>query len=390
MSALEILLWFCIAIVVYAYFGYGFAIAAIGLFVKQPLRHSERLPYVTLVIAAFNEQDVIAEKLDNSLALDYPPELLEILVVADGSTDGTCDAVTAYVNSGVRLEYSPERRGKIHAVNRVAPLAKGEVLVFSDANSMFQADSIRKLVRNFGDPRVALVAGEKRVAADDGTVSDGEGLYWRYESFLKRLDSRVSSVMGAAGEIFAIRKDLYVAHAPAADSIIEDFILSMGLVRDGHRVVYEPEAISLEEASPNAAEEYKRKVRICAGGWQAVVRLAPLLSPSYGVIAFQYISHRVLRWTVVPFLLPLIVLLNMALSARPQYMALLVAQVAFYALAAYGYRLEKQGRKWKPAYLPFFFTFLNFAALSGFKRYITKTQAVTWDKVKRPARPSQA
>jgi biofilm PGA synthesis N-glycosyltransferase PgaC len=390
MPALEILLWASIAVVVYAYFGYGLAIAAIGLFVHQPLRHSDRLPYVTLVVAAYNEQDVIAEKLENSLALDYPAELLEILVVADGSSDGTCDAVRAYANDGVRLEYSPERRGKIHAVNRVAPMANGEVLVFSDANSMFAADSIRKLVRNFGDPRVALVAGEKRVAADDGTVSAGEGLYWRYESLLKRLDSRVSSVMGAAGEIFAIRKDLYVSHAPAPDSIIEDFILSMGLVRDGHRAVYEPEAISLEEASPNATEEFKRKVRICAGGWQAVVRLAPLLSPAYGVVAFQYVSHRVLRWTVVPFLLPLILLLNVILAAQPQYMALLAAQVAFYGLAAIGYRLEKQGRKWKPAYLPFFFTFLNYAALCGFKRFITKTQAVTWDKVKRPVRTSQA
>lgn len=388
MLTLQVLLWAAIAVVLYAYFGYGAAIWVIGRFVKQPLQYTEHLPTVTLVIAAYNEQDVIEPKLENSLLLDYPPELLEILVVADGSSDGTCDVVRRWADRGVRLEFSPERRGKIHAVNRVAPLASGEVLVFSDANSMFAADSIRKLVRNFGDPRVALVAGEKRIMADDGTVSDGEGLYWKYESALKRLDSRVSSVMGAAGEIFAIRKDAYVAHAPAPDSIIEDFILSMGLVKDGHRVVYEPEAISLEEASPNAAEEFKRKVRICAGGWQAVVRLAPLLSPSYGLVSFQYVSHRVLRWTVVPFLLPLILLLNVALAGLPVYQALLAAQVAFYALGAIGYQLEQQGKKWKPAYLPFFFCFLNYAALRGFFRFMGGKQAVTWDKVKRPVRPA--
>ncbi|MDB5101109.1 MAG: glycosyl transferase family 2, partial [Cyanobacteria bacterium RYN_339] len=348
--------------------------------------HTDRLPPVTLLIAAFNEEDVIAAKIENSFALDYPRALLEILVVADGSSDGTCDVVRRYADRGVRLEYRPERRGKIHAVNRTAPVATGEVLVFSDANSMFAVDSLRKLVRNFGDPRVALVAGEKRVAADDGTVSKGEGLYWRYESLLKRLDSRVSSAMGAAGEIFAIRKEIFVAHAPAPDSIIEDFILSMGLVRDGHRVVYEPEAISLEEASPNAAEEFKRKVRIVAGGWQAVVRLWPLLSPTYGVIAFQYISHRVLRWVVVPFLLPAILLANLALLGRPLYQALMAAQVGFYALAFLGWQLERSGKKWGPAYLPFFFSFLNYAALCGAWRYFKGSQSVTWDKVKRPVR----
>jgi cellulose synthase/poly-beta-1,6-N-acetylglucosamine synthase-like glycosyltransferase len=384
MQALEIVLWSAIAIVLYAYVGYGVAIAIISRFVKKPVVHTDHLPKVTLLVAAYNEEDVIGEKIENSLALDYPSDRLEILVVADGSRDGTCDVVRRYADRGVRLEYSPERRGKIHAVNRTVPLASGEIVAFSDANSMFTVDAIKKLVRNFGDPNVALVAGEKRIAGDDGTVSDGEGLYWRYESALKRLDSQVSSVMGAAGEIFAIRKERW--EDPAPDSIIEDFILSMGLVRDGYRVVYEPDAISLEEASPNASEEFKRKVRIVAGGWQAVVRLWPLMTPKYGLVAFQYVSHRVLRWVLVPFLLPLILVLNLVLAGEPAYLALRGAQVAFYALAAVGYGLERQGKKWKPAYLPFFFTFLNYAALCGAWRFFTKTQAVTWDKVKRPVK----
>jgi biofilm PGA synthesis N-glycosyltransferase PgaC len=381
MQLVEIALWGAIAIVLYAYVGYGAVIWLISRFIHRPPHFSERLPSITLIVAAYNEEEVIVSKIKNSLALDYPEALLEILVVADGSTDNTVQAVSAYARQGVRLEFSPERRGKIHAVNRVVPLSHGEVLVFSDANSMFEPSSLRKLVRHFGDPAVALVAGEKRIVNDLGTVSAGEGLYWRYESWLKCLDARVSSVLGAAGEIFAIRKAHY--EPPAADSIIEDFVLSMSLVKQGWRVAYEPEAISLESASPNAKEEFKRKVRIVAGGWQAVFRLWPLLTPRYGMVAFQFVSHRVLRWMVVPFLLPLIVLLNMSLVARAPYAALLGLQIAFYTLAAVGWMLERRNRSWKPSYLPFFFTFLNYAALRGAWRFLTKTQAVTWEKVKR-------
>lgn len=388
MTATEIALWAGIAVVFYAYAGYGAAIWLVSRAVRRPVRCSEALPTVTLLVAAFNEEDVIAAKIENSFALDYPKDLLEILVVADGSADGTCEVVSGYADRGVKLLFQAERLGKNHAVNRAVPTAQGEILVFSDANAFFEPDALRMLVRNFGDPDVALVAGEKRVAAGDGTVGAGEGLYWRYESWLKRLDSGVSSVMGAAGEIFAVRKALY--QPPAADAIIEDFMLSMGLVMDGWRVVYEPKAIAIEEASPTAREEFKRKVRIVAGGWQAVVRLWPLLTPVHGLVAFQYVSHRVLRWVAVPFLLPVIVALNLMLAAQPLYQALLGLQAAFYTLAAVGWVLERRGLTWKPAYLPFFFVFLNWAAACGAWRFWTRTQAVTWEKVRRPAKPRRA
>ncbi len=388
MMALELALWGSIAVVFYAYAGYGLAIWLVSRVMNQPVRRSGDLPSVTLLIAAFNEEDVIAAKLENSFALDYPRELLEIVVVADGSSDGTCDEVRRFADRGVRLAHQPERRGKNHAMSRAVPTARGEILVFSDANAFFEPKALRMLVRNFGDPDVALVAGEKRVARGDGTIGAAEGMYWRYESWLKRLDSRVSSVMGAAGEIFAIRKGLY--EPPPADAIIEDFMLSMGLVRQGWRVVYEPAASAVEEASPNASEEFKRKVRIVAGGWQAVVRLWPLMTPSHGIVAFQYVSHRVLRWVAVPFLLPAIAVLNLALVAQPLYQALLSLQAAFYGLAVLGWALEKRGTTWKPAYLPFFFVFLNWAAACGAWRYWTRTQAVTWEKVQRPAKPRRA
>lgn len=388
MSAIEVALWVGIALVFYAYAGYGAAIWLVSRVMSRPVRRSDDLPSVTLLIAAFNEEEVIASKLQNSFALDYPAELLEIVVVADGSSDGTCDAVRRFADRGVRLMHLPERRGKNHAMNRAVPTARGEILVFSDANAYFERSALRMLVRNFGDPEVALVAGEKRVARGDGTVGEAEGMYWRYESWLKRLDSRVSSVMGAAGEIFAIRKRLY--SPPPPDAIIEDFMLSMGLVRDGWRVIYEPRASAIEEASPNASEEFKRKVRIVAGGWQAVVRLWPLLTPRYGIVAFQYVSHRVLRWVVVPFLLPAIVVLNLALAEHALYQVLLGLQAAFYALAALGWALEKRGKTWKPAYLPFFFVFLNWAAACGAWRYWTRTQPVAWEKAQRPPKPQRA
>jgi biofilm PGA synthesis N-glycosyltransferase PgaC len=383
MTALELGLWAAIATVIYAYVGYGAAIWLLSQVVSKPVRYSDELPHVTLLVAAFNEQDVIGKKIQNTLDLDYPVDRLEVLIVADGSSDGTCDAITAYADRGVKMLFQPERRGKNHAVNRAVQAASGSIIVSSDANAFFTRGTLKNLVRNFGDPQVARVAGEKRVASGDGTVGEAEGLYWRYESWLKVLDSRVSSVMGAAGEIFAIRKELF--HAPPADAIIEDFMLSMGLVQQGWRVVYEPTAIAHEEASPNATEEFKRKVRIVAGGWQAVFRMWPLLTPAYGLVSFQYVSHRVLRWTVVPFLLPLIAALNLALVTQPVYAALLVCQVGFYGLAALGYALEKRGKTWKPAYLPFFFVFLNWAALCGAWRFVTKTQAVTWERVRRPA-----
>lgn len=383
MTAIEVGLWASIATVLYAYVGYGAAIWLVSRVVNKPIRYSDDLPKVTLLVAAFNEQDVIAKKIENTLDLDYPADKLEILIVADGSSDQTCEVVERFADRGVRLLFLPERRGKNHAVNRAVQAASGEIIVSSDANAYFTRETMKNLVRNFGDPKVAMVAGEKRVANSEGTVGEAEGLYWRYESWLKTLDSQVSSVMGAAGEIFAIRKELF--HAPPADAIIEDFILSMGLVKDGWRVVYEPTAVAIEEASPNATEEFKRKVRIVAGGWQAVVRLWPLLTPAYGLVSFQYVSHRVLRWVLVPFLLPLIAVLNVALASEALYAALLVCQAGFYALAALGWALERQGKTWKPAYLPFFFVFLNYAALCGAWRFFTKTQAVTWEKVRRPA-----
>lgn len=383
MHWLALVFWVSVGLAAYTYLAYGLVAWVLSMLFKRPHRMAPITPTVTLLIAAYDEEAVIEAKLQNCLALDYPKDKLEILVVADGSTDRTQAIAQRYMAHGVRVEYRPERRGKIHALNRVMPLIGHEIVVCSDANSLLNPESLRMIVRHFADPEVACVAGEKRILSRDGDVSAGEGLYWRYESALKRLDSSLSSVMGAAGEIVAIRRDCY--EAVEADTIIEDFVLSMRLVHQGYRVVYEPEAYSLEEASPSIDEEFKRKIRIVAGGWQAVIRLGGLLWPTKPLVTFQYVSHRVLRWVLVPELLVVAFFANawLALEGSELYRLLFLAQLAFYGLAVAGWRLQREGYRHALYYVPFYFVFLNYAALIGCVRYWTRSQPVTWEKVRR-------
>ncbi|MNX92155.1 Poly-beta-1,6-N-acetyl-D-glucosamine synthase [compost metagenome] len=361
--------------------GYGLIIWLIARLVRDPARLSTDLPSVSVVIAAYNEAPIIAARIHNALALDYPTDRLEVLIVTDGCTDGTEDVVLAVQDPRVRLLHRMERSGKVNALNAAIPQARGEIVVGSDANCFFEADCLRHLVRHFGDPRVALVAGEKRIHQGEGTVSLGEGLYWRYESWLKRLDSKVSTALGATGEVFALRKDCF--EPLPTDAIIEDFVLSMRQVMAGRRVAYEPAATASEDASASFADEFKRKVRIVAGGWQSVVRLWPLLTPRYGLVAFQYVSHRVLRWMVVPFALPLAFIANGVLAWHGQWRWLFALQLVFYGLALVGHFLQRKGIRWKLCYVPFYFTFLNVAALAGAWRYVRGRQPVTWEKARR-------
>ncbi len=383
MHWLEAAFWTSVAVAAYTYGGYALVVSVLAKAAPRPHRMQPITPKVTLLVPSYNEEDVIEAKLDNCLALDYPHDRLEIIVVADGSTDRTPELAARYRSRGVRVEYRPERRGKIHALNRVMPLVEGDIVVSSDANSLLNPESLRMLVRHFADPEVACVAGEKRITRRDGDVSVGEGLYWRYESYLKRCDSELSSVMGAAGELIALRRDCY--EPIEEDTIIEDFVVSMRLVHQGHRVIYEPEAYSMEEASPSIDEEFKRKTRIVAGGWQAVVRLSRLLVPSRPLITFQYVSHRVLRWVLVPYVLILAFVANglLAMSGEPLYGMLWLGQLLFYGLAAYGWRRQAQGGRNPLYYVPFYFVFLNYAALVGCVRFMRGRQPVTWEKVRR-------
>lgn len=376
---LIIAFWLSGSMVVYTFVGYGILLTMLAWFLHRPIQRQPITPSVTLIIPAYNEETVIAEKLDNCLALDYPQDSIEIMVVADGSTDRTCEIVTGYMPRSVKLLYQPERQGKIAAMNRAAPFASGEVLVFSDANAMQEPQSIRMLVANLADPKVACVGGEKRIRKDASVQARGESAYWRYEAYLKRLDSSVNTAIGAIGELFAIRRELY--QPMDSDLLIEDFVLTMQLVARGWRVVYEPGAATWEDASPSLQGEWRRRVRMAAGGFQAVGRLKNMLNPLRGLAAIQYISHKVLRW-LAPFFMMVAFAANLGLVHLPFYRFVMVAQVAFYLAALLGYGLLCLGMRWWPVQVPFYFCFANATSLAGFVRYVTRSQPVTWAKAR--------
>ncbi len=381
---MEAVFWVAVMLVGYAYVGYGGLVAVLAWAFRRPDMREGALPRVSLVVAAYNEEEVILAKIANSQALDYPRDRLELVIVTDGSTDRTAELAGEV--AGLRVMHAPERRGKIHALNRAMPTLSGEIVVFSDANAMLNPEALRRIVRHFQDAQVGGVAGEKRIAPGADDVSAGEGFYWRYESALKRWDSQVSSVMGAAGELVAVRRSAY--EPLENDTLLEDFVMSMRLVSRGLRVVYEPGAYATEEASASISDEFKRKARIVAGGWQAVFRLWPLLIPTRPLIWLQYVSHRVLRWVLVPVLLPVILGCNMLLAweGGAVYAWLLQLQLALYGAALLGWRLQARGIRPPMLYLPFYFAFLNAAALVGAYRFWTGAQSVTWEKARRAPR----
>jgi cellulose synthase/poly-beta-1,6-N-acetylglucosamine synthase-like glycosyltransferase len=385
---ISVIFWVGILIVGYTYVGYGIIIYILSKLKKRTNVLSsapdEHLPPVTLLVAAYNEADIIRTKIQNTLELDYPKNKLEIFFVTDGSTDQTPEIVKEYPD--VQLFHSFERKGKIHAVNRVMKSVKTPIVIFCDANTDLNREAIKHIVRHYQDPTIGGVAGEKRILSKDkdNASGSGEGLYWKYESFLKKKDAEVYSIVGAAGELFSVRTELF--EEPAENMIIEDFYLSMRITAKGYRFAYEPDAFAIETASASVKEEWKRKVRISAGGFQAMSKLSYLLNPfRYGILSFQYISHRVLRWTLAPLFLPLIFIANawLAFYGIPFYQLTLVLQVFFYGLAFLGYLLRDKKIGIKGFFVPYYFAVMNLSVYFGLNRYLRGKQSVVWEKAKR-------
>jgi poly-beta-1,6-N-acetyl-D-glucosamine synthase len=382
-----LIFWIGVLIVLYTYLGYGVVIYLVSKFIKRkPVEDlkEEELPEIAFIVAAYNEEEFIENKIANTLSLDYPADKLSILFVTDGSSDKTPEIVKRY--SSLHLHHEPARKGKIHAVNRVMRLVKSPIVVFSDANTNLNPQALRNIVRHYADPQVAGVAGEKRIYKNeaDNASGAGEGLYWKYESFLKKKDSEVYSVVGAAGELFSVRRELY--KEPSENIIIEDFYLSLSIAADGYRFIYEPNAYATETASVSVEEEWKRKVRISAGGFQAIGKLSHLLNPfRYGMLSFQYISHRILRWTLAPLALPLIFFANLWLLTTGSwfYTLTLLAQIAFYGLALFGYVNRDKKISIKGFFVPYYFCVMNLSVYAGFLRHLKGNQSVVWEKSRR-------
>lgn len=379
-SMLVVLFWLLAALVFFTYAGYAIVISLLARLRAQPVQGDDQPRSVTLVVAAHNEQDIIGAKLRNSLELEYPRGMLEIVVVNDGSTDRTADIVAEFADRGVVCYHAPARRGKMAALKQAVPLTRGEIVVFSDANTYYNRAALRHLVAPFADPRVGCVAGEKRVLSRGEHLS-GEGLYWRYESYLKRMDSRVYSAVGAAGELYAARRS--AMELPPDNALLDDFMVSMLIAQKGYRIIYEPRAQASEMEPANLRDEFERRARISCGGFQSIWWLRGLLHPRHGMLWFQYVSHRVLRWAVAPVALPLLLLLNVTLARRPSYRFLLRLQGLFYLLAGAGVIAAGRGTRVKLLYVPGYFVLLNAAALVGLYRYVARSQRSTWKKAAR-------
>ncbi|PKV64273.1 cellulose synthase/poly-beta-1,6-N-acetylglucosamine synthase-like glycosyltransferase [Polaribacter sp. Hel1_33_96] len=394
MDTLKILFWTFLFIIVYTYVGYGillYVIIKIRRFFKigktVEVDHSYE-PEVTLFIAAYNEKDYVDAKMENTLSLDYPKDKLNIVWVTDGSDDGTPDLLKDFPNTTVH--HLDERNGKIGAMNRGMDFVKTPIVIFSDANTNLGKESIRRIVNLFSNPTVGCVSGEKRIIEKESDVASGagEGIYWKYESTLKKWDAELYSVVGAAGELFAIRTELY-RHVEK-DTLLDDFIISLRVAQDGYTIQYDPEAYAIETASANVKEELKRKIRISAGGIQSIVRLRSLLNIfKYGTLSFQYISHRVLRWSLTPLCLLLLIPVSFVLAYNEGlldfglYSILFWLQMLFYVAALTGWFLENKSIKVKVLFVPYYFFIMNLSVVLGFFRYMKKSQSVNWERAKR-------
>ncbi len=380
-----------LVIIFYTYAGYPLLLWML-VSIKRLVRGSSSkipnsgfFPSVTLIVAAFNEDEILEAKIRNSLDLDYPSDSLKLLFVTDGSTDNSTVVFESYPDVG--HIHQPERNGKLHALNRAMGEVTTDFVIFSDANSLLNRDCVVNLLRHYQDPKVGGVSGEKKVVSYSSrdAVGTGEGLYWKYESWIKKMDADLNSVVGAAGELFSIRTSCY--EPLPAEIILDDFVQSLKICLKGYIIKYDHTAYALETASLSLSEEIERKTRISAGGFQAIGILSRLLNPfRHPLLSFQYLSHRIFRWTLAPLALLIFFISSTILwveAAGILYDVTFYAQVAVYILALIGWWMATGGRKGGIAYVLFYFLMMNYCVFAGFGRFLKGRQNVAWQKARR-------
>lgn len=383
---IEWVFWVLIGAILYSYLGYTLILIIIRCFTKKQIpKPLTELPSVTLFIAAYNEKEFIGAKLANSDALDYPKDKLEQLWVTDGSDDGS--DLLLQQNKRIKVCHQDERKGKIGAINRGMEFVTTPIVLFTDANTLLSPQTIKQVVYQFSDPQTGCVTGEKRILKSEfeGAVSSGEGIYWKYESFIKKLESDINTTIGAAGELFAIRTSLFYKMEP--DLILDDFAISLGIAAKGYKIKYAPEAVALESSSSSIREELKRKIRIAAGGLQTLFRMKELLNIfKYRMLSFQYWSHKVFRWTVLPLAMFLCFIINIFLIfQKPTYLyiSMMLIQIIFYFLAAIGLVLRNIKSHLHFIFVPYYIVTMNYAVWLGALRYLRGKQSINWEKAKR-------
>jgi cellulose synthase/poly-beta-1,6-N-acetylglucosamine synthase-like glycosyltransferase len=382
--AAEVILAASLALVGYCYFIYPVVIwicsRLFGRRLDAPKLADDDLPLVTLLIAAHNEERWIGARIENALAQDYPREKLDVVVASDGSRDATVAIAAGFADTRVRVFDFRENRGKATTLNAAFPESRGQIVVFSDANTFFKPRALKNLVRWFADPSIGTVCG-KLVLTDPARGRNVDSLYWRYETFMKTCESRLGALLGANGAIYALRKNDYVPIA--ASTLVDDFVIPLvARLKNGKAIIYESDAVAWEETPPEIADEFRRRSRIGAGGFQAMLRLWRLLIPARGWVAFSFLSHKVLRW-LCPFFLILALAANLFCLDVPVYVGIFVAQLAFYITAALGAVLPAGGLFGKLVRLPTMFTSMNLALLVGFWNWISRQQRGVWQRTAR-------
>jgi cellulose synthase/poly-beta-1,6-N-acetylglucosamine synthase-like glycosyltransferase len=374
MSAIT-LIWICIGLIVFSYAVYPVAMAFMAVFFRKPHRKEDITPGVTIIIPAHNEEKVIADKLENVLSLDYPPDKMEILLVMDGCTDRTKAIAEGLFDTRLKAIEQVPRKGKMAALNLAVSKALGDIVVFTDANSLYGKDAVRKLVRNFADAKIGCVCGELRYNSES-LVGEGEDLYWKYEKFIKEKESQMLSLLVVNGSIYAVRKYLF---EPVEETLADDFVVPMMIARKGYGLVYEPEAVTYEKTASDAKEGINQKARIIAQGLKASFAIGPAILMSGPLRVFQFLFHKFIRW-VVPLMLIIIISANMLVLDTLFYRALLLCQILFYFSAVMGYFFEKKRIRVRIFKVPLYFCIVNVASAIGLFRFITDGIEATWEK----------
>lgn len=371
--------WAAVVCVVYTYLAYPCLIGVLARLRPRPVRRSPIRPQVSILIVAHDESQWIRRKIENCLALDYPKERLQIVVASDGSTDRTVNIARCYAAQSVTVIAFEARRGKASVLNAVIRKLRGDIIVLSDARQRYERGALAALAENFADPEVGAVSGELMVTNRAGAaVGEGVGFYWRYEKSIRRHESACDSTVGATGAIYAIRKELF--EPIPADTLLDDVLIPMAVVRQGYRVVFEPAAMAFDETAATPAQEFTRKVRTIAGNFQIFSRQPWLINPFKNRLWIQTISHKGLR-LLGPGLLLAILAANVALLDEWFYRATLALQGLFYSAAGLGHLLKNRGgrsKRWLG--VPYVFCFLNLITVVSFYRFVTGRQGVTWTK----------